>query len=74
MYRIKLVKSLVGLVIGFFIIRSVILPLMGFRGEETEIGFRGKETEIFSTLGAFAALKEDGSVVTWGYFEYGGDK
>ena len=29
--------------------------------------------DIFSTEGAFAALKEDGSLVTWGYFEFGGD-
>jgi Ca2+-binding RTX toxin-like protein len=30
-------------------------------------------TQIFSTGGAFAALKSDGSVVTWGNFAYGGD-
>ena len=24
-------------------------------------------------MGAFAAIKEDGSVVTWGHAEYGGD-
>ena len=29
-------------------------------------------SEIFSTYGAFAALKEDGSVVTWGDGSYGG--
>ena len=29
--------------------------------------------EIFSTYRAFAALKEDGTVVTWGNHEYGGD-
>ena len=29
--------------------------------------------EIFSTSAAFAALKEDGSVVTWGVSGYGGD-
>ena len=28
---------------------------------------------IFSTGYAFAALKEDGSVVTWGFANYGGD-
>jgi Ca2+-binding RTX toxin-like protein/alpha-tubulin suppressor-like RCC1 family protein len=28
---------------------------------------------IYSTNSAFAALREDGSVVTWGYGEYGGD-
>ena len=30
-------------------------------------------SEIFSTAQAFAALKDDGSVVTWGSAEYGGD-
>ena len=30
-------------------------------------------TSIFSTVYAFAALKEDGSVVTWGDSSYGGD-
>jgi len=30
-------------------------------------------TDIFSTAGAFAALKADGSVVTWGPDKYGGD-
>ena len=29
--------------------------------------------EIFSTDGAFAALKEDGSVVTWGHSDHGED-
>ena len=29
-------------------------------------------SEIFSTWYAFAALKTDGSVVTWGYSYYGG--
>ena len=29
--------------------------------------------EIFSTWFAFAALKDDGSVVTWGNEYYGGD-
>ena len=27
---------------------------------------------IYSTLGAFAALKEDGTVEAWGYSSYGG--
>ena len=31
-------------------------------------------TQIFSTKQAFAALKSDGSVVTWGDSRYGGDK
>jgi hypothetical protein len=30
-------------------------------------------TQIFSTFSAFAALKSDGSVVTWGYSRGGGD-
>ena len=30
-------------------------------------------TEIFSTEAAFAALKSDGTVVTWGYSNSGGD-
>jgi len=30
-------------------------------------------TEIFSTANAFAAIKSDGSVVTWGRSSYGGD-
>ncbi|PNK04704.1 Calx-beta domain-containing protein, partial [Cylindrospermopsis raciborskii] len=30
-------------------------------------------TQIFSNDGAFAALKSDGSVVTWGYSDWGGD-
>ena len=30
-------------------------------------------THIFSTGFSFAALKSDGSVVTWGYSSYGGD-
>ncbi|MFN9402645.1 MAG: hypothetical protein ACK57T_23325, partial [Dolichospermum sp.] len=30
-------------------------------------------TQIFSTGSAFAALKSDGSVVTWGGEAYGGD-
>jgi alpha-tubulin suppressor-like RCC1 family protein len=30
-------------------------------------------TEIYSASSAFAALKSDGSVVSWGYNEYGGD-
>ena len=29
--------------------------------------------DIFSTWGAFAALKQDGSVVTWGSKRHGGD-
>merc|ERR1712060_888209 len=29
--------------------------------------------QIFSTWGAFAAVKESGKVVTWGHEEYGGD-
>ena len=28
---------------------------------------------IYSTYGVFAALKDDGSVVTWGDSDYGGD-
>jgi hypothetical protein len=30
-------------------------------------------TQLFSTYGAFAALRADGSVVTWGDAGYGGD-
>ncbi len=30
-------------------------------------------TQIYSTYGAFAALRSDGSVVTWGNSNYGGD-
>ena len=30
-------------------------------------------TQVFSTVDAFAALRADGSVVTWGYSPYGGD-
>ena len=30
-------------------------------------------SKIFSSANAFAALKEDGSVVTWGHEDYGGD-
>ena len=30
-------------------------------------------SKIFSTGSAFAAVKTDGSVVTWGYAEWGGD-
>jgi hypothetical protein len=30
-------------------------------------------TQVFSTGGAFAALRADGSVVTWGDSGYGGD-
>ena len=30
-------------------------------------------SEIFSTEDAFAALKDDGSVITWGSSSYGGD-
>ena len=30
-------------------------------------------TDIFSNEGAFAALKDDGSLVTWGHAEFGGD-
>ena len=29
--------------------------------------------QVFSTGGAFAALREDGSIVTWGSSDYGGD-
>ena len=30
-------------------------------------------TQLFSTTAAFAALRDDGSVVTWGNSEEGGD-
>ena len=47
-----------------------------FGGDSSEVSsqLQSGVTKIFSTDTAFAALKEDGSVVTWGNPEYGGNK
>jgi len=42
-------------------------------GNQLEISRNSKNGEIFNTSSAFAALKEDGSVVTWGNSGLGGD-
>eukprot|EP00435_Cladocopium_sp_Y103_P074845 s178_g51.t1 len=44
-------------------------------GDSSSVQHRldGKVTHIAATTSAFAAILVDGSVVTWGYFEEGGD-
>jgi hypothetical protein len=45
-----------------------ISPYAGGTGAPSGSGY----TKIYSNWGAFAALKADGSIASWGYAEYGG--
>ncbi len=49
------------------------IPAYSVISEPNVLGFPGRSTGEIRSFGAFAALKADGSITTWGDSDYGGD-
>ena len=68
-----MIKQLQNRILMNIVTLSALIFLMTLVACDAVIALQGGVSDVVSSGGAFAVLKEDGSVVTWGKPDIGGD-